>query len=124
MGGQIVLLDSWLSRLRGFLGRSEPERGEGLMLVPCQHVHTYGMRFSLDLIFLDRSGRVVELVPGLPPGTRTPRVRDAYCVLELPTSTIEATRTRPGDHLVWVTPDSSYASGRGLPIDTLAFLFI
>lgn len=124
VGEQILLVDAWWSRLRGFLGRREPERGEGLLLVPCQHVHTFGMKFSLDLIFLDRSGRVVDLVQGLDPWSRTTRVRDAHCVLELPTGTIEATRTRVGDLISWTAPGCSVASSGGTAMATFALIFV
>jgi uncharacterized protein len=62
----------------------DPERaGEGLLIPRCRSVHTFGMRFALDLVFLAADGRVLELRREVPPG-RLVRSRAADSVLELP----------------------------------------
>ena len=53
------------------LARPAPSPGEGLLLTPCSSVHMYGMRFPLDVAFLDRGGAVVAIYPSLTPGSRT-----------------------------------------------------
>lgn len=55
-------------RVQGWLGREAVRPGEGLLLVPCGSIHTVGMRFSIDVAFLDRRGRVLKLCPGVRPG--------------------------------------------------------
>jgi uncharacterized membrane protein (UPF0127 family) len=55
-------------RMAGLLGRRALPAGQGLLIVPCGAVHTVGMRFPLDLVFLDAAGRVLRSVPGVPPG--------------------------------------------------------
>jgi uncharacterized protein len=65
----------------GFLDRAEA--GEGLLIPRCHSVHTFAMRFALDLVFLAADGRVVELRRGVPP-RRLVRCRGADAVLELP----------------------------------------
>ena len=57
--------------------------GAGLLIPGCRSVHTFGMRFDLDLLFLDEDGRVTELRRSVPPW-RFVRCRDAAAVLELP----------------------------------------
>ncbi len=54
--------------MSGLLGRSELPAGHGLLIVPCRAIHTVGMRFALDLIFMDGAGRVLRSVAGVPPG--------------------------------------------------------
>ncbi len=76
------LADSPLPRLRGLLGRRCLEPGEGLMLRPAAAVHTAFMRFSIDVVFLDRAGRVVGIRAGLRPWSGAAR-RGTYAVLEL-----------------------------------------
>jgi uncharacterized membrane protein (UPF0127 family) len=61
----------------------------------------YGMKFALDVLFLDGAGLAVQSYPALPPGARTPYNRAAESVLELPVGTIEATGTVIGDRVVW-----------------------
>lgn len=105
LGNRILLVDSWLGRLRGFLGRPEPRRGEGILLVPCSAVHMYGMKFPLDLVFLNGDGIAVEIVRNLQPWERTKRVGEARSVLEVSRGTIDSTATEVGDRLVWTAPE-------------------
>lgn len=92
--------DRW-SRLRGLLGRPEPQEGEGLMIYPCRGVHMYGMRYAIDVILLDEGRRVEALYPELAPWTRSKVHERARWALEVPVGTIERTETRAGDQLEW-----------------------
>jgi uncharacterized protein len=75
--------------MRGLLGRSGLERGEGLLLKPCGSVHTLFMRFPIDVVFLDRELSVLAVREAVPPW-RTARARRAKVTLELAAG--EATR--------------------------------
>ena len=71
--GKLVLPEVWRTqsaaeRLRGLLGRDKLPEGCALLLDPCGAIHTLGMRFTLDLVFLDAGWRVVRLVTGVRPG--------------------------------------------------------
>ena len=68
--------------MRGLLGRSGLEEGEGLFLKPCGSVHTLFMRFPIDVVFLDRNLSVVAVRPELAPW-RTGGARGAKVTLEL-----------------------------------------
>lgn len=78
-----TLAESPLTRLRGLLGRDGLEPGEGLLLRPASSVHTYFMRFPIDVVFLDRALVVVGIADGLDPWRAASR-RGAKAVLELP----------------------------------------
>jgi|SRR5829696_2681088 len=71
------------SRLLGLALLRRDRAGAGLLLPRCRSVHTFGMRFPLDLLFLDEEGRVIELRRAVPPG-RVIRCPGAMAVLELP----------------------------------------
>lgn len=101
LASNVRLADTGLSRLRGFLLRPEPRTGEGLLLSPCNAIHTWGVRFPLDVVFLDAAGRVLRVIESLPPRTASGRVPGGRYVLELPTGTIEATATVVGDACSW-----------------------
>lgn len=103
LGDRIAVADGFWTRLRGMLGRPEPEPGEGLLIVPSRGVHMYGMKYSLDVLLLDGEGRVVALYPGLEPGRRTPMYRGARYALELRQGALEGTGTEEGDVLEWET---------------------
>jgi len=109
LGTRIGLADGWWSRLRGLLGRPAPADGEGLLLVPCRSVHMFGMRYALDVAFLDRDGAVIAAYPALPPGTRTRWHGRARAALELPPGTLRRTGTREGDTLAWRSTEAAAA---------------
>lgn len=109
LGNRIHLVDSWPGRLRGYLGRQEPQPGEGMLLVRCNAVHMYGLDFPLDLIFLSKNGEVVETIEDLRPWRRTSRIDSAQFALEVPTGSIEASYTRPGDRFAWTCPEPVYS---------------
>jgi uncharacterized protein len=83
LGLEIPVAESRHSRLLGLALLSRERAGAGLLIPGCRSVHTFGMRFPLDLIFLDRWGHVVELHRGVP-SRRLFRCRKATAVLELP----------------------------------------
>jgi uncharacterized membrane protein (UPF0127 family) len=106
LGDRIGVADRWWLRLRGLLGRPGLARGEGLLLDPCRAVHMLGMRFPLDVAFLDASGAVVAVYHALAPGARTSWHRAAAAALELPAGTLQASETGVGDMIV-CTPEAS-----------------
>jgi uncharacterized membrane protein (UPF0127 family) len=97
LGARIGVADRWWLRLRGLGGRAGLEPGEGLLLRPCRAVHMMGMKFPLDVAFLDAGNRVVARYPRLSPGARTRWHRGALAVLELPAGTLDETGTLEGD---------------------------
>ena len=76
------------TRLRGLLGTRQLEPDEGLWIWPSNQVHMFGMRYAIDVVFLDDAGRVLRAVHGLRPNRVSPRVRGATSVLELPAGTL------------------------------------
>ena len=107
LGNRIQMADRWLARLRGMVARPAPQRGEGLLLTPCSSVHMYGMRFALDVAFLDDGGTVIAMYPRLPPRARTRWHRNAAHALELPPGFLEDSGTSLGDVLIWSTSVAS-----------------
>ncbi len=93
----LKLATSFFTRLRGLLGRREFLLGEGLLIEPCNWVHTLGMRFPIDVLFLDKEHLVVAIERLKPNQFGTPQ--RCHCVLELPWGTIGASGTEIGDRL-------------------------
>jgi hypothetical protein len=86
------------TRRKGLLGRDELPAGHGLWIVPCESVHSFGMRFPIDVIYLDRKKRVRKLRRQMTPW-RVSMCLLANSVLELPAGTIDQTQTQRGDQL-------------------------
>jgi uncharacterized membrane protein (UPF0127 family) len=78
----IRLADGFFSRLRGLLFAPALQPGQGLLIRPCAAVHTAFMRYAIDVVFLDRAGRIRRIVPRLAPW-RTAASVGAYQTLEL-----------------------------------------
>src|SRR5215472_2272510 len=96
---EAAVADSYLSRLVGLLGKTRrwAQLGRGLWIVPSRGVHSIGMLFPIDLVFLSKEKTVVHLEEHFRP-FRVSRVSlKAASVLELPAHTIYRSRTRVGD---------------------------
>ena len=93
--------DGFFSRLVGLLGttRRWARPGNGLWIVPSHGVHTIGMLYALDLIFLDRDHRVVEVEEHIRPFSISKVSFKADSVLEVPVHTVFRTETHVGDQL-------------------------
>ena len=99
LGTRIGVANTLWTRLRGLLRRPPLRRGEGLLLDPCQAVHMYGMKQSLDVAFLGGDGQVIAVYHDLRPGQRSRYHGKACQALELPVGTLRATNTHVGDHM-------------------------
>ena len=92
------IADTSAKRRTGLLKQTGLQPGEGLWIVPCESVHSFFMKFTIDVIYLDRKHRVKkvrsEMVPWRISGCLT-----AHSVLELPAGTISRTGTLKGDQL-------------------------
>jgi uncharacterized membrane protein (UPF0127 family) len=87
--------------MKGLIGRS-PEhfpQGSGLWISPCNGIHTMGMRFPIDAVYLDSQKRVLRMYHALVPFRIASLVFKAKSVLELPAGALEITRTQIGDEL-------------------------
>lgn len=90
---------SFLARGRGLMGRAELAPGAGLLIEPCSSVHSFFMRFPIDVVFVSRQHRVVGLTAAMPPYRPYAGARGARYVVELPAGTIASTGTAVGDLL-------------------------
>lgn len=89
---------SW-ERARGLLATPPLQEGQALLIDPCNWIHTLGMGYPIDVLYLDRYLRVVEISEGMKPNRIGPWVRKAQAVIELPAGHIAKTRTQIGDQL-------------------------
>lgn len=111
---KVTIADNVLARSAGLLGTTQPDIQKALYLVPCKAVHTFGMKYSLDVVFLDIQGRVVKLVENLRPNQMTSLVPRANCALELPPDTIAANPIAVGDELYVIVDEHAPASFEGV----------
>ena len=94
---KIVVADTWQMRTKGLIGRAKLDSGEGLLIKNCKAIHTWFMRFPIDVVFLDKNYRVIKTVSGLKPFRLLFGGRRAQHTLELPSDTIKSAQVRIGD---------------------------
>ncbi|MDY6794040.1 MAG: DUF192 domain-containing protein [Actinomycetota bacterium] len=87
------------SRRSGLLGTDSLPGSRGLLIVPCRHVHTFGMRYPIDLVFIDEAWKVKRVVHGIKPGRLSPVVLGSRAVLEIAAGRARDSGTGEGDLL-------------------------
>lgn len=99
LGTRVRKAQTFLRRLRGLLGTRGLDGGEGMWIAPCASVHSFGMAYPIDVLFLDAAGVVVAVVPSLTPNRVTRWFPGAVGALELPAGTLRSTGTEQGDRV-------------------------
>jgi uncharacterized membrane protein (UPF0127 family) len=94
----VIVAETSRTRRTGLLKHHSLPAGQGMWIVPSEGIHTFGMKFSIDALFLDRKDKVVKIRPEMPPRRLALCLR-AYSVLELPAGTAARTGTAAGDQL-------------------------
>jgi uncharacterized membrane protein (UPF0127 family) len=90
------------SRKRGLLGRTSLDPAEALVIAPCSAIHTFSMKFPIDVIFVARDGRVVKTRAAIPRGRMSAAI-GAFAVIEMAVGEIDRAGVRVGDRLVVTT---------------------
>ena len=99
LGVAVELADTSEKRRVGLLKHERLEPGAGLWIKPCESVHTFFMKFAIDLVYIDKKQKVRKARKAVPPW-RLSACLTAHSILELPAGTIERTGTQAGDQLV------------------------
>jgi uncharacterized membrane protein (UPF0127 family) len=110
VASRVVRATGFLERLVGLLGRTALSEEDGLWLEPCDGVHTFFMRFPIDVAVLDSHGRVLRCIDALPPWRVTRLHSGGRVCVEFAAGTLARRRVRPGDHLLFA-PDVAKEEG-------------
>ncbi len=92
----LEVADDFRSRLKGLLGRDGLEAGQALVIAPTNLVHTFAMRFAIDILFAARDGRVLKIAHAVPPRRVAGALR-GFAVIEMAAGEAERAGTRVGD---------------------------
>ena len=98
---ELLVASTHWSRFRGLMATDSARfrPGQGLWIVPCHGVHTFAMRFPIDVLYLDQEKIVIHMEDGLKPWRVAAIRARASSVLELPSGTIHQTQTALGDQV-------------------------
>jgi uncharacterized protein len=95
---RVLKADQPETRAKGLLGRASMDADEGLWIVPCPMIHTFFMKFPIDVLFLNRELKVVRVIENLKPWRLSPWVFRAHSVLELAGGVLQGS-VKKGDSL-------------------------
>jgi uncharacterized membrane protein (UPF0127 family) len=99
LAGDVRLARGLWAKFWGLMGRRKLPDGQGLLLKPCTSVHTFFMRFPIDVIFLDKTSKVVKIIPAMKPWRAALGGRGAHSALELNGGSAEEAGLEVGDTL-------------------------
>jgi len=99
LASNVKIADGFFSRLKGLLGTVSLPYGQCLVICPCSSVHTFGMRYAIDVLFVNKHNTVVKVVKAMQPGSMAAAWGSAY-VVELPSGA--AALTEAGDIVKFV----------------------
>ncbi|MSQ27344.1 MAG: DUF192 domain-containing protein [Dehalococcoidia bacterium] len=102
---RLIVASTFWEKGWGLLGRASLPPGEGLLITPCNSIHSFFMRFRFDAVFVDREWRVVYLSRAMRPFRVSRIVGRANSIVELPEGVINATATAVGDNLSFTLPE-------------------
>ncbi len=98
---KVSTASNFFQRARGLLFSKPLTEGAGLWIKPCNSVHTFFMAYSIDVIFLDKNLRILDIIENMPSGRISSIKRGAKSVLELPRGTAGKTRLSLGEQLIF-----------------------
>jgi uncharacterized membrane protein (UPF0127 family) len=97
---QILVANTFLKRLQGLLGKAPLTIGRGLVIRPCNSVHTFGMGYSIDVLFVDDRHRIIRIIAAMPPRRLAAALGSSY-VVELAAGGAKEADCSVGDKLEW-----------------------
>ncbi len=103
LADNVEVAGNFKKRLKGLIGASALKHGEALILFPCNCVHTFFMKFPIDVLFVDRDATILHAFENMRPFRFSPLIRSSYMVVELPAGRLSSTGTAAGNHVQLVT---------------------
>lgn len=101
IASNVKIAESFLKRLVGLLTHKKLNSGEGLLISHCKQVHTFGMRFRIDVIFLSETGEIIYVENDMRSGNISKYIKKAYQVLELKSGAVQEYNIKSGDIIIF-----------------------
>lgn len=95
----VIIAKSFFARLKGLLGVDSLAEDEGIIIKPCNSIHTMGMKFNIDVAFIDKNNKVIHIINEMPPGKFSPIVRGGSYIIEGKGGTFKRKKLSVGDIL-------------------------
>ncbi|HAJ95807.1 MAG TPA: hypothetical protein DCP02_06200 [Actinobacteria bacterium] len=102
IANRVFTADNFLQRLFGLLFKNPLNDGEALLIRGCTSIHTIGMRYNVDAVFIDERGTVLSTFKDIPPWRFTPYIRGARSVIEFSSGLLKEKSLNEGDKIIFV----------------------
>ncbi|WP_127580770.1 DUF192 domain-containing protein [Paenibacillus koleovorans] len=89
VASRVTIADTFISRLKGWLGKNQVHEEEALIIRPCSSVHTFGMKMAIDVLFLDSSNQIIYFIQSMRPNRIGKHISGSKQVIELREGTIQ-----------------------------------
>ena len=99
---ETIIADTSFARMKGLLGRTGLTQTEALVIKPCNSIHTFFMRFVIDVVFVDGQNKIIATLSDLGPWRLSPIYWSARFVVEFPAGVIANTQTEKGDEIALI----------------------
>ncbi len=106
---RVTVAGNFFARLVGLLGTVKPDPQKAFYIDPCMGLHTLGMKYPIDVVFLNSERKVIKLLPNLSPNRITRIMLSAKCAIELPPNTLSRDLFQIGDQLKIIIDEHFYA---------------
>lgn len=97
IANKVAVANTFVTRLRGLMFKKNFEENSAIMIFPCKIIHTFFMRFSIDVIFLSKDNMVLNIIENMTPGKISSLVKDSQTIVELPTGKVKESKLKQGD---------------------------
>lgn len=98
---KVAITENWFERAKGLLGHAQLDDGEGMLISPCNSIHTFFMSYAIDVVYLDQTMNILKICANLSPWHLS-GCRKASMVLELPALTAQKNNLQTGMRLSWL----------------------
>jgi uncharacterized membrane protein (UPF0127 family) len=100
---EVRIANTFITRLQGWMGKQSATEGEALVISPCSSIHTFGMKFAIDVLFLNSNDQVIHRIQNLKPNRVSRVISSASKVIELRAGTIEQLDIKLQDEVRFLT---------------------
>ena len=98
----VMVANTYLKRLRGLMFTKELPDQSALYIIPCNEIHTFNMKYSIDVLYLDRNNNILAIDEEITPGKIGKRVKNAVSVVELPSGKVKRVSVKIGQAVVFL----------------------
>lgn len=95
----VIISNNFFTRLKGLLGKSELPDGQCMIITPCKSIHTFFMKYPIDVVFIDKNYRVIEIIKNMAPGHTSSYVKNVWSVIEMAVDKSLESKIVVGDQL-------------------------